>query len=72
MNKIDVTEKVDFELPDDENLPLHKCICREIFHEWTQVVRMYPKINPIWKYPKCQTKLFFSQEIRVYKVENDI
>ena len=62
----DVTKHVDFAEVDGEHIPLTKCVCGAVFRAWDQVVSIYPE-RP-WECPKCGDKLFFTCEIRVYKL----
>ena len=62
----DVTDKVDFQNPDDEVLPLTRCICGAAFKPWDEIVSIY-RDNP-WVCPTCGAKLIFSNSVRVYQV----
>lgn len=62
----DVTQKTQFGNPDDEALPLLKCVCGRTFSSWELVLSMYeddPEIMPC-----CGRKLFFRQSIRILEV----
>lgn len=63
---IDVTELVDFDNPDDESLPMTKCVCGEKFPVWNWSISIYDD-NPT-HCPECGRKFFFRQAIRVYQV----
>ena len=65
MNK-DITTQVDFDNPDDELLPLTKCVCGQKFESWEFTISIYDK-NPT-TCPSCKRGLFFRQAIRVYEV----
>ncbi len=62
----DVTDIVDFQNPDDETLPLTRCICNTTFPPWDQIVSIYPE-HP-WVCPTCGIKLVFRNAVRVYQV----
>ena len=63
----DVTDQVDFGDVDAECLPLTECVCGERFRAWDQVLGVYP--DRPWVCPKCNTKLVFSNAIKVYQVQ---
>jgi DNA-directed RNA polymerase subunit RPC12/RpoP len=62
----DVTDKVDFNNPDDEYLPLTRCVCGATFPSWDQVLSIYPE-HP-WECPACGAKLVFRNAVRVFQV----
>ena len=62
----DVTDQVSFQNPDDEALPLTRCVCGAAFRPWEQIVSIYDK-NP-WECPSCGAKLVFGNAVRVYQV----
>lgn len=66
---IDVTAKVDFQLPDDETLPLTQCVCGATFHPWNEIVSIYAD-HP-WECPSCKRKLIFQSGVRVYELTAD-
>jgi hypothetical protein len=63
---IDVTSDVCFGNPDDESLPLLKCICGKKFEAWKEIVSIYPE-HP-WQCDECGTQLYFRQAIQVFRV----
>ena len=68
MSSKDVTRLVEFSYPDEESLPITKCVCGARFDLWDFV------IDAEWekeKYscPVCNTKLCWTQTITVYQVE---
>jgi hypothetical protein len=66
---IDVTNQVNFQLNDDECLPLTKCVCGEYFEPWKQIIPISPD-NP-WECPRCHSKLYWSTAIRVYELDKE-
>lgn len=63
---MDVTSRVDFQNPDDEALPLTKCVCGKRFDAWEFIISIYDDIPSIC--PNCKRKLIFSNRIHVYEV----
>lgn len=72
MKAVNVTPLVDFQLPDDEALPLTKCLCGLKFKAWDFIVPMYDddgtEIN-VATCPNCGARLFFKYDISVYNLE---
>lgn len=66
---IDITDKVSFQLSDDECLPLTKCICGVKFDPWTFILSIYSDTPK--ECPNCKAKLYFSNQIRVYQVKDE-
>lgn len=66
MNYKDVTDIVDFQNPDDELLPVTKCVCGFKFDSWEFTISIY-KDDP-YECPDCGAKLFFRNAVRVYQV----
>jgi hypothetical protein len=64
---LDVTDQVSFYFPDDETLPLTKCVCGKIFALWEFVISMYREHPTVC--PNCGCWLYFKQEIRVFEVK---
>ncbi len=62
----DVTDKVDFQNPDDEALPLTRCVCGTTFPVWSEIVSIYQ--DRPWVCPTCSVKLVFANAVRVYRV----
>jgi hypothetical protein len=63
---LDVTPEVCFANPDDECLPLLKCVCGKQFELWAEIVSIYP--DDPWKCPECHRHLYFRNTITVYQV----
>ena len=63
---IDITFLVDFQLNDDELLPLTKCACGINFRPWDLVIGI-ERDHPT-ECPHCKRKLYFNVSIRVYEV----
>lgn len=61
-----VTKLVSFENPDDEVLPLTKCICGYEFYPWEYIISIYKDDPKKCKY--CGAKLYFANSIQVYQV----
>lgn len=64
--RIDVTKQVEFGDIDGEHIPLTKCVCGATFKGWSQVVDIYP--DSPWECPRCGVKLYFTCDVRVYKL----
>lgn len=64
----DVTHLVDFELNDDELLPLTRCVCGATFQAWTFTLGVYDDDPNECDY--CGRKLYFRPEIHVYEVQD--
>lgn len=63
---VDVTDKVQYGLNDDEALPLTKCVCGTAFEPWDMILSVYddtPEACPV-----CGRRLFFRVSIRVFEV----
>jgi len=65
---IDVTDLVSFDNPEDEFLPITKCICGETFASWEFIISIYDE-NPS-KCPKCGGTFYFRNAVRVYGVKD--
>ena len=64
---IDVTDKMRFDNPDDELLPITRCVCGEEFISWDFIISIYD--DEPYSCDKCGRKFFFRQSIRIYSVE---
>lgn len=62
----DVTSQVDFGLPDDELLPLTKCVCGATFTLWHFNVSVYS--DDATSCAHCGARLYFTNSIRVWKI----
>lgn len=68
MNKrLDVTELVTFSSPDDDCLPITKCVCGTEFPIWQFTISIYDD-NDAYQCPECKRKLWFSSSIHVYEI----
>ena len=63
----DITNEVEFNLNDDECLPLTKCACGLEFEAWNFIVGVYRDSPAIC--PECGRKMYFKAGIKVYEVE---
>ncbi len=70
MGNKDVTDSVDFELNDDECLPLTKCVCGKKYDVWSTIIRMGSIDDDPVPMPCCGRKLFFYSGISVHEVED--
>jgi len=66
MNRIDITDKVDFDNNDDEYLPLNKCVCGKEFPRWEFTLGIYDDMPT--ECPACHRKMFFRLGITVYEI----
>lgn len=67
MRKINVTEEVEFELNDDESLPVKKCICGQKYNPWDFIIS-FDEDEPS-KCPKCGREFYFNIKIEVFLIE---
>ncbi len=67
MKTVDVTDQVDFQNPDDELLPITKCVCGHKFNPWVFNISIYEDMPHVC--PECGRGLIFKQAIRVYEVQ---
>ena len=63
---IDVTELISFSNPDDECLPITKCLCGKEFEPWKFIISIYR--NTAYGCEYCGAKLYFGQSIKIYEV----
>ncbi len=66
MDKIDVTDNFEFDLNDDENLPVTRCICGQRYALWEFQLN-YGK-DSISECETCHRKFYFVTSIRIYEV----
>ena len=66
MDDKDVTDLVSFGNPDDECLPLMRCVCGTTFPEWEEIIGIYRE-HP-HECSVCHRKLYFRNSIIVYEV----
>lgn len=59
----DVTGMVDFELPDDESLPITQCLCGAKFAAWDFIIGAYE--DGARACPRCSRSLYFVPSVRV-------
>jgi hypothetical protein len=62
-----VTALCRFGNPDDESLPLRRCVCGQAFADWRLNLSVYAE-DPLTM-ECCGRKLYFSQKITVYEVK---
>jgi hypothetical protein len=65
----DVTLSVRWENPDDESLPLLRCVCGRVFGRWEMVISIYPEYAR--EMPCCGRRLYFRNEVRVFEAETN-
>lgn len=65
----DVTNQVEFNLNDDEFLPIIECICGAEFGYWEFVISVYE--DDACSCPECGAKLYFRNSIRVFQVSHE-
>ena len=64
---IDVTDKVEYQLPDGSMMPISKCVCGTEF-QYIGFPILDSEKHPE-KCPNCGALLFFEQKITVYQVQ---
>lgn len=70
-HSIDVTANVEFGNPDDECLPLTRCVCGAEFEPWTNIISIYDDPAFMEPCPKCGRLLYFRATITVYERKGD-
>lgn len=63
---VDVTDKVEYYLNDDEVLPILKCICGKEYKPWIFLISIYPDNPDICE--NCGRKFFFRPSIKIFEV----
>jgi hypothetical protein len=64
----DVTAQVQFRNPDDELLPVTRCVCGCTFAPWKETLGIYPdQAQPM---PCCGRRLYFTQRVQVWETHN--
>jgi len=64
---IDVTDQVEFNNPDDELLPLTKCVCGKTFESWDFNIGVYDDMPT--ECSNCGRKFVFENNVKVFQVE---
>ena len=68
MGDKDITNDVEFELNDDDCLPLTKCVCGKTFGFWNFVLGMDGE--DCSKCPECKREMYFLIKIMVFEKES--
>lgn len=63
---IDVTKDLDWNNPDDECLPVTKCVCGAEFSPWKFFISIYD--DTPYACPKCGSKFFWRSSIKIFQV----
>lgn len=66
----DVSALCDWLNPDDESLPLTKCVCGKAYQAWDFTLGIY--LDEPRTMPCCGRKLFFKHYVRVLEVREEI
>jgi hypothetical protein len=66
----DITDQVEFMLPDEELLPINKCACGKEFDWWEFVVSVYRE--DAHECDNCGRKMYFTQKIQVWEVDDRV
>ncbi len=69
MNTADVTEKFDWDNPDDEFLPIRRCVCGAEFGYWEFSISIYDDTPKSCE--KCGRKFYFRNAIRIFEVVDE-
>lgn len=64
---VDVTDRVSFENPDDESLPLTKCACGETWRPWNGPILSIYEDDPR-ECNRCHRQFYFRNDVRVFEV----
>jgi hypothetical protein len=67
MSEHDVTGHVMFATPDDEGLPLTRCICGETWNPWSGPVLSVYADSPT-ECERCHRRFYFRNNVRVFEV----
>ena len=67
MTHKDVSDLCDWQNPDDESLPLTKCVCGATFTPWTVRLSVYADDPHVMSC--CGRRLHFSNHVRIYESE---
>lgn len=65
MSDKDVTTQVDYENPDDECLPLTKCVCGKTWDAWGFIISIYRE--GARECEQCGRRFYFRNAIKVYE-----
>lgn len=66
----DVTDQVGFGYVDDEMMPLHRCVCGEVWAAWNGPILSIYK-DQCTACPACGRKFYFKQSIQVMMMVED-
>ena len=61
----DVTELVHFGNPDDELLPITRCVCGRAWRPWDFAIGIYPRWAKAC--PDCGRRLYFTNKLKVWE-----
>lgn len=64
---IDITDKVKFENPDDESLPLTRCVCGKEFQPWGFILGVEKEEGWMHQCPNCKRFLFWELHVKVFE-----
>ncbi len=62
----DVTDKMLFDLNDEEGLPVIKCICGKEFKRWEFII--HNDSTDLIECPGCDRKFYFINTIKIFEV----
>ena len=68
MKHIDITDKVEIGILDNECLEIKKCACGKEFDEW---ISIYDEEAYLTECPHCKRKMFFRNSVTVYEVVDE-
>jgi hypothetical protein len=71
MRYINVTKDVDWELPDDEYLPITRCVCGAKYTPWDFTISIYPFEDSAGKCRACGAMFHFVNSITVFQIKAD-
>ena len=66
-NDKDVTNLVEFDLNDDECLPIRKCVCGHKFDPWKFFISIYRETA--YQCHWCTRKLYFEIALHIYEIQ---
>lgn len=69
---IEITDKVEFDLNDDESLPLTKCVCGKKFEAWNFIIGVDKDKQYMKQCSACGRFLFWELTIKVFEYKPQI
>lgn len=71
MTDKDITEFVEFGLPDGDILPIDKCACGTRYLPWDFLIGMNYDPRRLHMCRKCGRKMYFEMTIKIFEASSD-